>query len=481
MSALSKVLTEEIRKIEDTRLVEDSISKYRLTHHLMPPVGWLNDPNGLCWFKGRYHVFFQYAPFEVEGGLKCWGHYSSEDLVNWRYEGAPLLPDSPQDCHGVYSGSALVENDKLHLFYTGNVKLDGDYDYINNGRETSTLHVESEDGIHFSNKEVVIPFSKYPEEYTCHIRDPKVWKDGEVYRMVLGGRKKDDTGAVLFYQSKDFKDWSFEKEITTETPFGYMWECPDYFQLGGKGILSVSPQGVQREEYRYQNIYQSGYFLMENNDKYLDSRDFREWDMGFDFYAPQTFTDGKGRRILIGWMGMPDAEEEYINLTVKEGWQHCLTLPRELTMNDGKIYQYPVEELSSLRKGCCEIDRRKSQIDLRGPFDLELKIEGETAEIHLGRDLSLSYRNGCAVLTLSEDAGAGRRTRKARLDQLKEVRIVSDISAVEIYLNRGETVFSTRYYPGEDRRLLRVEAEDFRGKVFSLDSMTFGYCSLRAR
>lgn len=496
MSALSKVLAQEIRKIEDTHLVEQTLQKYRLTHHLMPPVGWLNDPNGLCFFKGRYHVFFQYSPFEVEGGLKCWGHYSSENLIEWRYEGAPLLPDSPDDCHGVYSGSALVEGGKMHLFYTGNVKLDGDYDYINNGRVTSTIHVESEDGIHFGEKAVVIPFSAYPADYTCHIRDPKVWKQGDTYRMILGGRKKDDRGAVLFYTSSDLRAWSFEKEVSTEEPFGYMWECPDYFELGGRGVLSVSPQGLEREEYRYQNVYQSGYFLTDVDEKnpddgafrkYINDGTFREWDMGFDFYAPQTFTDGKGRRILIGWMGMPDAQEEYINPTAQEGWQHCLTLPRELTAKGEKIYQYPVEEFDALRMECCELnseticdagkaqDMKKVRTNVAGPFDLELEVGGDSTKIHLGADLSLVYENGCAELKLSEEAGAGRRRRKARLDELKEVRIVADTSAVEIYLNRGEVVFSTRYFPAETKKYLEIKAEAFRGRVYALAGMTFSF------
>ena len=183
MSTLTKVLERNVAEVE--KRADLTEGRYRLGHHLMPPVGWLNDPNGLCWFKGKYHVFFQYAPFEVKGGLKFWGHYTSENLVNWKYEGVALYPDSPYDCHGVYSGSALVDEDKLHLFYTGNVKIDGDYDYINTGRETSTLHVVSEDGIHFSNKEVAVSFEQYPEEYTCHIRDPKVWKNNGTYRMVL--------------------------------------------------------------------------------------------------------------------------------------------------------------------------------------------------------------------------------------------------------------------------------------------------------
>lgn len=98
MSALTGILVTEVRKIEETAAMSREIQKQRLTHHLMPPTGWLNDPNGLCYFKGRYHVFFQYAPFDAEGGLKFWGHYSSDDLVSWRYEGVPLYPDSSYDC-----------------------------------------------------------------------------------------------------------------------------------------------------------------------------------------------------------------------------------------------------------------------------------------------------------------------------------------------------------------------------------------------
>ena len=181
MSTLTKVLERNIKVIEKNADLTEG--RFRLGHHLMPPVGWLNDPNGLCWYKGRYHVFFQYAPFNVEGGLKFWGHYTSEDLVDWKYEGTALYPDSPYDCHGVYSGSALAESEKLHLFFTGNVKIDGDYDYINEGRETSTLHVESEDGIHFGDKEEIISFEKYPEEH-C-IKSQEIMKERGIDEKII--------------------------------------------------------------------------------------------------------------------------------------------------------------------------------------------------------------------------------------------------------------------------------------------------------
>lgn len=477
MSTLTKVLERNVAAIEKNADMTEG--RFRLGHHLMPPVGWLNDPNGLCWYKGKYHVFFQYAPFDVEGGLKFWGHYTSEDMIDWKYEGTALYPDSSYDCHGVYSGSALVDDGKLHLFFTGNVKIDGDYDYINEGRETSTLHVESEDGIHFSNKEEVISFSEYPEEFTCHIRDPKVWKENGKYFMVLGGRLKGDKGAVLVYESGDLKEWKLLRTITTPEVFGYMWECPDYFELDGEKILSVSPQGLTREEFRFQNIYQSGYFILKE-DGSVDVKDFREWDMGFDFYAPQTFTDVQGRRILIGWMGMPDADEEYVNKTIEEGWQHCLTVPRELKLKDGKILQYPVKELENLRKEKTVLNDENSAVELRVEvnegFDLileEIALTGSSFQISMGDQMLFRYENGTAEIGFPGVTGAGRKVRKAQINELRNIRFLVDTSAAEIYLNDGETVFSTRYYPDREDLLLKIQGGKFKGNLWNLRRMRF--------
>ena len=373
------------------------------------------------------------------------------------------------DCHGVYSGSALAEDDTMHLFYTGNVKLDGDYDYINNGRITSTLHVESADGIHFGVKEEVIPASQYPEDYTCHIRDPKVWKEKDQYHMVLGGRKKNDQGAVLFYRSEDLKKWEFDGELTTEKPFGYMWECPDVFELGGETILSASPQGVRREKYRYQNIYLSGYFVMQEG--MVQTENFREWDMGFDFYAPQTFLDQKGRRILIGWMGMPDADEEYQNCTLEEGWQHCLTVPRELKYQNGKIYQYPVEELMNLRRWEKKLSQEDREVETEGAFDLELQLEKGPVKVVLTDVFTLEHKDGILTLTMDEEAGAGRRSRNACVEQVKDIRILADTTAVEIYVNQGEVVFSSRFYGKSPVHTLKTEADKFRGGFWTLEKM----------
>ena len=350
------------------------------------------------------------------------------------------------------------------------MKIDGDYDYINEGRETSTLHVESEDGIHFSNKEEVISFEKYPEDFTCHIRDPKVWKENDKYRMVLGGRLKGDKGAVLVYESKNLKDWELDHVITTPETFGYMWECPDYFELDGHSFLSVSPQGLKREEFRFQNIYQSGYFPVKE-DGSVDVDDFREWDMGFDFYAPQTFKDNRGRRLLIGWMGMPDADEEYVNPTAEsEGWQHCLTVPREVTYKNGMLYQYPVKELNGLRENGTSISGSSVELPVNGPFDLDIQVKGDQGKVSLGENLFLEYQGGDVILTLSETAGAGRKVRKAHVPsgKVESLRILADTTAVEIYVNGGEVVFSTRYYPETQAQAVKVEAADVDGKIYGL-------------
>ena len=287
--------------------------------------------------------------------------------------------------------------------------------------------------------------------------------------MILGGRQKSDQGAVLFYKSEDLKNWKFDHELTTENAFGYMWECPDYFTLEGQEVLSVSPQGLTREEFRFQNIYQSGYFILKDGKP--EEKDFREWDHGFDFYAPQTFQDGKDRRIIIGWMGMPDADEEYVNPTAEsEGWQHCLTVPREVTYKNGMLYQYPVKELNGLRENGTSISGSSVELPVNGPFDLDIQVKGDQGKVSLGENLFLEYQGGDVILTLSEKAGAGRKVRKAHIPsgEVESLRILADTTAVEIYVNGGEVVFSTRYYPETQAQAVKVEAADVDGKIYGL-------------
>lgn len=446
---------------------------YRLKFHISPPAGWLNDPNGLCQKDGVYHVFFQYTPEDAYGkGKRSWGHYTSRNLVTWNYEGILLSPGMEYDRDGVYSGSALVDDQGIHLFYTGNIKYEGNYDHILEGREANQMLVSLKAGISSGEKELLLTREDYPEDYTLHVRDPKVWREGGKYMMILGGRKKGDKGAVLLYESTDMRTWNLRQDLTTELPFGYMWECPDYLDFETDHFLSFCPQGLRREQARFQNVYQSGYVRLKDaigNLKSIEAGEFREWDMGFDFYAPQTFLDERGRRILIGWMGLPDVEEEYGNPTVSSGWQHCLTVPREITVKNGKLLQNPVEELKQLRKKKIHVKNGEKFILSEGTFEIEIDdIQVDACSIRFGKELVLQYRDSLLSMEFFGGAGAGRTRRNARMEELKNLRILADASAVEVYANHGETVMSSRYYPSEQETCVIINCEKSRNVIWEM-------------
>ncbi|MBR2683725.1 MAG: glycosyl hydrolase family 32, partial [Atopobiaceae bacterium] len=161
---MSNPLAQDLDALRQTIEKTANLGPYAQEFHLTPPVGWLNDPNGLSQMGDTYHAYFQYSPFNPEGGVKMWGHSVSKDMIRWNYEGTALYPDQPFDVGGVYSGSAYVEDGTMHVFYTGNVKLeDSDsYDYVNSGREANTVHVSSDDGTHFGPKRPVLGNEDYP-------------------------------------------------------------------------------------------------------------------------------------------------------------------------------------------------------------------------------------------------------------------------------------------------------------------------------
>ena len=442
----------------------------RLAFHLMPPTGWLNDPNGLCQIGDEYHIFYQYAPEDPNGSsLKGWGHYTTRDFRTYKEEDIPLLPGSEIDKNGAYSGSAFQDGDTTHFFYTGNGKLEGDHDYINSGRLHWTNHFETRDGKTFSKKEVLMKNEDYPENLSCHVRDPKILKEADGYYMVLGARTLDSAGQINVFKSQDLKSWKPVSVISTPEPFGYMWECPDLFDLDGKRILITCPQGLEQKGIDYENIYQNGFFLVNGDLNHnITVKDFEELDRGFDFYAPQTFEDNKGRRILIGWMGMPDAEYDN-EPTVKFGWQHALTLPRELHYHNGRLYQYPVDEILQLRKEGTAFRLEKNEpakLD-SSVFELILKPETDHFEVKLRKDVTLAYEGGIFSLDLGS-SGQKRTVRHVPVDHIESLDIFSDTSSLEIFINGGQQTMTTRVY--DSQKDLKVESsEPMEAVLYPLD------------
>lgn len=442
--------------------------RFRQKLHLMPPVGWLNDPNGLCQFKGVYHAFFQYSPLNAEGGVKMWGHYTSRDMIDWEYQGVTLYPDQPFDCSGVYSGCAFIEDGEMYLYYTGNVKLEDrdDYDYVNSGREANTVLVTSTDGVNFGRKRLLMKNSDYPADLTLHVRDPKVWKENGVYYMLQGARTKEDSGQAIVFRSEDKLHWSFHSRIKTNDKFGYMWECPDYFEVDGTKILSASVQGLTGDQWKERNVYQSGYFVVDGDilGEYSLS-DYRLWDYGFDYYAPQSFETDDGRRIQIGWMGMPDCEE-YTNWTIEDGWQHCFTFPREVFVKDGIVRQRLIRELGE-RKILSEETKNRLETKNYTVYEAVVSdISDDQFHAVLAENLIVKYENNRFVIEFinsrNNKVSYGRRIRCVEMDHVTDVRILSDESSVEIFVNDGAYVFSTRYYPEEPGICIEAEGAEIR-------------------
>lgn len=465
MNALQRDLKKLVPLVESLGKANVEADPHRQQFHLQPPVGWLNDPNGLCVYGGQYHAFFQYGPFDVTGGVKHWGHAVSKDLLHWEPLPVMLYPDEPFDCHGVYSGSALIEGTEMYLYYTGNVKHPGDFDYIKQGRGHNVCLAVSHDGKTVASKQCLLYNKDYPAGLTCHVRDPKVFAYEGKYYMVLGARTLEDKGEVLVLESTDKLHWNHINTLTTPEPFGYMWECPDLFCLDGQWYLAVSPQGIQ-----CQNIYGCGYFAVYGDWRaHCTLGEFHEMDAGFDYYAPQSFVDENGRRIQIGWMGMPDAD--YGNApTVAHGWQHCLTVPRLLTKGPGgTLLQTPVPELDARRSAAALTLRNGEVASLSPCFDLTAAPAGDFAlTVARGVELVYTEQDSTCVLQFTDPAQAsGRTQRRTKLSApCRSVRVVGDRSSLEIFLNDGAAVFSTRYYPAAGDVAVKISGTD--ALVYSL-------------
>lgn len=446
----------ELKKIVDS-------CPYRQQFHIQPNTGLLNDPNGFSYYNGEYHLFYQWFPLGPVHGLKYWYHISSKNLVNWKDCGIGITPDKYFESHGAFSGTGIVENEKLYLFYTGNTR---DKSWVRHPYQC--LAVMNKEGVITKNDEPIIEC--VPKGYTDHFRDPKVLKYNDKYYCLVGAQTDELLGTVVYYHSQDLLNWTFKGEIKTNFKGnGFMWECPDYFEFDDKGVFIISPQGVEPDGDNYLNIFQSGYLIGEKMDfenGTFNHGDFRELDRGFDFYAPQTMEDNNGRRILIAWMGLPEIDYP----SDENGWAHCLTIPREIKVKDDKIVQVPVEELQQLRFNersvLYKLNTEEKIVDnfnkkvyemictfkeFNGNYigvKLRKGKREETVVYYNINDKKLVLDRSKSGKTYAEDYGV---KRKCTIDS-KEIKlqIFVDVSSIEIFVNDGEEVFTGRIFTSEN-------------------------------
>ena len=297
----------------------------RLKYHFEPRKGWMNDPNGLCWFNGRYHAFFQHYPHDTRWGPMHWGHAVSEDLIHWEELDIALYPDMPyENAGGCFSGSAVVKDGQLYLFYTSVSKELG---------QTQSCAV-SRDGLHFEKLAQNPPIAAPPPEGSADFRDPKVNRIGDSWYMVCGSGR-DGVGKVLLYRSEDLLCWDYVGVLYESEEYGPIIECPDLFELDGQFVLMFSL--IDRKEAAVR-------FLVGDFDgKRFTPRQDCCPEQGPQFYAPQTFLAPDGRRILIGWLY--DWKKP---LDEGADYAGALTIPRQLQLRDGCVLNYPVAEARAL-------------------------------------------------------------------------------------------------------------------------------------
>ncbi|WP_226035526.1 glycoside hydrolase family 32 protein [Aquibacillus saliphilus] len=469
----------------------NSIKKtYRHNYHLMPERGWMNDPNGFSYFNNEYHLFYQHYPYDTKWGPAHWAHAVSTDLIKWKPKGIALTPGEEYDKNGVFSGSGIQIGREHWLYYTGHIDslLDTKYDSdlkkkpsTVEGKETNSFIrqvqclAKSVDGLTYHKYEhnPVISSNQIPLEFRIEdFRDPKIWVYKSKFYMVVGASSKKNVGYVLFYTSIDGLNWQFLNKLTLGKDYGTVWECPDFFELEGKHVLLISPQEVNRVDNHNKNIhttmaligllnYNTGEFVVEFE---------QELDQGFDFYAPQSLLTKEGKRVLIAWMNM--WHEKYILHELGHGWNGSMTIPRELSLKNGELFQKPYQKIEGYQKNKIEF----YNLSLDGEYD-DKSLYGNSQRIDIQFDMQNSHklafelfkgkREGLLLtfdknrneLTLDrkksdyaiEYLTANDCTRSQFIDLSKPISltILLDVSSIEIFVNDGEQVFTSLFFSKE--------------------------------
>ncbi|EKA5634989.1 glycoside hydrolase family 32 protein [Vibrio navarrensis] len=448
---------------------------YRPQWHISPPQGLLNDPNGFVYHQGEYHLFYQWYPFACEHKDKYWVHLKSADLVNWAWQSIALTPSDWFDSHGVFSGHAVSDGDDLWLFYTGNTRLGHD-------RDRQTMQCAARLSANGAFEKMGPMIRTLPPGVTEHIRDPKVvFKQGR-WHMLLGAQTQDLQGRLAVYHSEDLHQWQFDKLYGDElAPYGYMWECPDWFEIDGEQFVVFGPQGITSDNPHHTIVHQNRIFRVEQDEQggfhFLQGW---ELDAGFDFYAPQSLQTADGRRVMCGWMGLPD---EIDHPSCDNGWIHQFTALRELRWQKGQIIQQPTAELDALRGETQPLALSAQPITLGSKsFELQVTLPWGS-ELHLMHDeqhrVVLALDAQQRVLRFDRSATEirqGDTIRELALTSDKvKLHILADNSSLEIFINDGEKVMTGRIFTPPEATQISLYHTEAQANFTPLSAMSWSF------
>ncbi len=457
---------------------------YRPQFHFSPAEKWMNDPNGLVFHEGVYHLFYQYYPGDIVWGPMHWGHAVSKDLVYWEERPIALFPD---ELGYIFSGSAVVDADQSSGLGNGeHAPLAAIYTYHDLEGEKKGTNDYQTQGLAFStdNGESWEKYSGNPilknEEGFKDFRDPKVfWHEasGQWIMVLVAGDH------ARIYQSKDLINWKYASEFGKDRgAHGGVWECPDLFPLttteSGKEvwvlIISINPgapnggSGTQ---------YFTGKF--DGTSFTSDQKDIRWLDWGTDNYAGVTYNHiPNGDRILIGWM----SNWTYARDTPTKSWRSAMTVPRKLGLQgEGDsllLTNYPLENLATILKS--EINRdislpaaasdsisfdhfNQSEVRFRtATRDFALTFGNKEGDTLI---LTMDSKKNTFVLDRSKSGKVGFNERFGDLMEMPvnrlpegeyEVRILMDWSSVEVFVNGGTYVMTAQLFPNAPYNMLTL-------------------------
>jgi beta-fructofuranosidase len=419
-------------------------------YHFLPAANWMNDPNGLIQWGDTYHLFYQYNPNGPTHGSIHWGHATSENLVHWRHEPVALSPDADgPDADGCWSGCAVDADGVPTLIYSGNLDW-----------EQRACVATSPDGLRTWVKHPENPVLSPPLGLDLVAwRDHTVWREPDGWHMLVGSGLRGIGGTVLHYRSADLLTWEergplLVGDVHSREPVwtGAMWECPDFFPLGGRHVLLAS---AWDREPVYSIAFVGRYDGLSLAPDTVQQLDYG----GKHFYAPLSFTDRRGRRIVFGWAmeGRGPAAQ------AAAGWAGVMSLPRELALGrDGRVVMRPVPELQALRGE--RLARRELTVAPGAPLALP-ELAGDMLELEVelrpaaGGACGLALRrspDGAEETVVRYDPAARRLTvERARSSLFPDVE--SEEHSAPLALEPGEPL---RLRVFLDRSILEVFAGD---------------------
>ncbi|AMR34101.1 glycosyl hydrolase family 32 [Mucilaginibacter sp. PAMC 26640] len=453
--------------------------KYRPQFHFSPKAHWMNDPNGMVFLNGTYHLFFQYHPGGTTWGPMHWGHATSPDLMHWTEQPIALYPDS---LGTIFSGSAVIDKDNTAGF--GKNAMVAIFTYHNQKLEDAKTGRHQYQGIAYSTDEGKT-WTKYhgnpvlPNPGIPDFRDPKVqwYQAGKKWVMTLATKDR-----ITFYSSPDLKKWTKESDFgATLGAHGGVWECPDLFSLDDNGkqkwvlLVSINPGGPSGGS-------ATQYFTGSFDGKTFtpDNVTTRWIDYGADNYAGVTFSNTGSRKVFIGWM----SNWQYANVVPTQNWRSANTIPRELKLRDvnGQAYlvAMPVKELAAITSSAGtlpeqtvngKLDLSKSVSTFGGKYmvDLELPVREDIAlhltnasgdEVIIGYDKASNtyYTDRTKAGDLSFEKSFARKTIAPRIagGESLSIKLLVDAASAEVFADGGLSVLTDIFFPKEPLNLLHI-------------------------